>query len=84
MQPSGLTLQEGTQFFKPPMKKGLILQMVSLGFAVSFGYCILEIEALLTKFASIFETPTGLPPSRGHKHQILLKDGVAPVFPKAL
>lgn len=27
------------------------------------------------EFALVFETPTGLPPSRGHEHQILLKEG---------
>ena len=31
------------------------------------------------EFASVFDTPTGLPPSRGHEHQILLKDGTAPI-----
>ena len=31
------------------------------------------------EFASVFDTPTGLPPSRGHGHQILLKDGTTPI-----
>ena len=38
------------------------------------------IEKLLVEFASVFDTPTGLPPSRRHEHQILLKDGTAPIY----
>ena len=33
----------------------------------------------MLEFASVFYTPTRLPPSRGHEHQILLKDGTAPI-----
>ena len=36
-------------------------------------------EKLLVEFASIFDTPIGLPPSRGHEHQIFLKEGTAPI-----
>ncbi|XP_075670497.1 uncharacterized protein LOC142640323 [Castanea sativa] len=38
----------------------------------------LEIEALLTEFATVFDTPIGLPPCRGFEHQILLKEGIEP------
>ena len=31
----------------------------------------------MTEFASIFDTPIGLPPCRGHEHHILLKEGIA-------
>ena len=37
------------------------------------------IEKLLIEFASVFETPSGLPPSRGHEHQIVLKEGTIPI-----
>ena len=33
----------------------------------------------LIEFTSVFDTPSGLPPCRGHEHQILLKEGIAPI-----
>ena len=33
----------------------------------------------LIEFTSVFGTPSGLPPCRGHEHQILLKEGIAPI-----
>ena len=39
--------------------------------------CDPAIEQLLSEFASVFATPTGLSPCRGHEYQILLKDGIA-------
>ena len=55
--------------------------MVSLGSGTSTSQhqCDPLIEGLLTEFTSIFETPCGLPPSRGHDHQIVLKVGAVPV-----
>ncbi|XP_075654799.1 uncharacterized protein LOC142624966 [Castanea sativa] len=74
LQPTGLTIQKGTKFFRPPVKKGLMLQIVPLAAtSSSSSQCALEIEELLTKFVVVFEIPTGLPPYRGHEHQILLK-----------
>ena len=33
------------------------------------------INELLLEFATVFEVPVGLPPLKGHKHQIILKEG---------
>ena len=83
LQPTGLTIHEGIQFFKPPVKKGLLLQIPSSAVTCpSASHCTPEIEALLTEFTTVFETPTGLPPCRGFEHQILLKDGTEPVCQK--
>ncbi|XP_075670129.1 uncharacterized protein LOC142639876 [Castanea sativa] len=81
LHPTDLTLQEGKQFFKKPMRKGILLHIVYLGFVTTSPKpCDFAIEHLLTEFASVFSTPTGLPPCRGHEHQILLKEGIAPIF----
>ena len=83
LQPTSLTIHEGTQFFKPPMKKGLLLQIASLAVTCPFAsHCIPEIEALLTEFTTVFETPISLPPCKGFEHQILLKDGTETVCQK--
>ena len=69
LQPIGLTIEEGTKFFRPLVKKGLTLQIVPLAaICSSSSQCALEIEELLTEFAIVFETPTSLPPCRGHGH----------------
>ena len=71
LQPSGLDFQESKKFFKPVVKKGLCLQVIS-----SIPEQVQpEIEDLLTEFSAIFAVPPGLPPLRGHEHQILLKKG---------
>ena len=75
LQPSGLDLQDPKKFFKPSMKKGLWLQIPSTVAASVPGQSQVAIEGLLTEFGKVFELPTGLPPLRGHKHQILLKEG---------
>jgi hypothetical protein len=36
-------------------------------------------EDLLQSIASLFDTPTGLPPPRDHQHRIHLVPGTAPV-----
>ena len=75
------TLQEGEHFFRQPVRKGILLQVVSLGSGTSTSQHQRGplIEGLLTEFASIFETPCGLPPSIGHEHQIVLKEGIVPI-----
>ncbi|KAL8155653.1 hypothetical protein AgCh_000884 [Apium graveolens] len=39
----------------------------------------LEITEVLQKFEKVFHMQTTLPPSRGHEHAIILRDGVPPV-----
>lgn len=38
-----------------------------------------QMEEMLQKFATVFETPKGLPSSRFQDHKIVLKDGAQPV-----
>ena len=49
--------------------------MLSTTAATILGQSQVAIEELLTEFGKVFELPTGLPPLRGHEHQILLKEG---------
>ena len=80
LHPVAHFLQEGDQFFKKPVRKGILLQIVSLGSATSSAQsCDPTIEQLLSEFALVFATPIDLPPCRGHEHQILLKDGTDPI-----
>uniref|UniRef100_A0A2N9FIE8 Integrase catalytic domain-containing protein n=1 Tax=Fagus sylvatica TaxID=28930 RepID=A0A2N9FIE8_FAGSY len=37
------------------------------------------IQLVLQQYASVFREPQGLPPLRGHEHQILLKEGTQPI-----
>lgn len=34
---------------------------------------------LLQEFAKVFKVPVGLPPLRGHEHQIILNEGSPPI-----
>ena len=57
LQPTGLTIHESIQFFKPPVKKGLLLQIASsVATCISASHCPPEIEALLSDFTTVFET----------------------------
>jgi hypothetical protein len=46
---------------------------------LSAAQCMNPLEALLTEFASLFATPTGLPPPRSCDHQIHLMPDTTPV-----
>ena len=39
----------------------------------------LAIDDLLSKYTKVFKVLVGLPPLRGHKHQIVLKEGSPPI-----
>lgn len=39
----------------------------------------LAIDDLLSKYTKVFKVLVGLPPLRGHKHQIFLKEGSPPI-----
>ena len=75
LKPSSLDLQDIKKFFKPSMKKGLCLQILSIAAATILGQSQAVIEELLIEFGKVFELSTGLPPLRGHENQILLKEG---------
>ena len=63
------------QFFKVPMKKGLLLQIASVEAGASEVKLPVEVDSLLQEFGHVFDTPIGLPPLRGHEHSIVLKEG---------
>ena len=79
MHPTNLTLQEGDHFFRIAVRKGILLQIMSLGSRTSSSQqqCNPLIEKLPIELASVFDTSSGLPPYRGHEHQILLNEGTA-------
>ena len=76
LQPSGLTLQEADQFFKPVIKKGLLLQIISYHTPSTPVQQHGAITKLLNEFNKVFEVPIALPPLRGHEHQIVLKEDI--------
>ena len=57
------------------MKKGLLLQIADVEGDVPEAKVPVVVESLLQEFGHVFETPTGLPPLKGHEHQINLKEG---------
>ena len=63
------------------MKKGLILQIFG---PISSTDNATEVPAqvadLLKEFEAIFATPIGLPPIRGHEHQIQPKEGAQAIY----
>ena len=62
-------------FFKAPVKRGLLLQIASMEIDTSEAGILAKVDALLQEFSQVFETPTELPPLRGHEHSIVLKEG---------
>ena len=56
------------KFYKPAVKRGLCLQVVSPTPSSVLDQVQQEIEDLLTEFSSIFAVPFGLPPLRGHEY----------------
>ena len=72
-------MQEGDNFLKQSVKKGLILQisvqlqpkLMSTEGQVQIPEAI---DTLLLDYKAVFATPEGLPPLRNHEHHIILKD----------
>ena len=80
IRPIGSVIQDGDHFLKQTTQKGLFLQIVSQQPLVSFTQHLpSEVQALLEDFAAVFKEPKGLPPCRGHEHQIVLKPGTQPI-----
>ena len=77
-------LQDGDNFLKQPMKKGLVLQISvqlqpQLMYAEGQGQIPEAIVVLLLDYKSVFATSEGLPPLRDHEHPITLKEGTQAV-----
>ena len=71
-------LQDGNQFLKESVKKGLVLH-ISVQSDLASTECLTQlpkqVSDLLSEFGSIFAAPVDLPPLKGHDHQITLKEG---------
>ena len=67
------------QLLKGSVRKGLLLQITPVADVVLKESVPAEVELLLQEFREVFETPTCLPPMRGHEHQITLMEGSQPV-----
>ena len=72
---SGTSFMDCNQLFKGSVRKGLLFQITPADGVVSEDTVPTEVELLLQEFGDVFETPTGLPPLRGHEHQITLMEG---------
>ena len=67
------------QLLKGSIRKGLLLQITPAADVVLEDSVTVEVELLLQEFGEVFETPTCLPPVRGHENQITLMEGFQPV-----
>ena len=71
-------LQDGNQFLKESVKKGLVLH-ISVQSDLASVECLTQlpkqVSDMLSEFDSVFATLMDLPPLRGHEHQITLKEG---------
>jgi hypothetical protein len=69
-------IQDSKEFARKPVKQGLLLQVIQQPTkALDLQQIPAKIQQLLEQFASVFIEPKGLPPMRGHEHQILVKEG---------
>ena len=78
LKEAGSHIQEGNQFLKEPVKRGLVLQIACNTTGNSTNQTTqvpTQVADLLLEFESVFATPMGLPPIRGHEHQIQLQEG---------
>ena len=66
---------DGKKFFNASVKRGLLLQIDGVDSTTVVNKLPVEVETLLQEFSQVFETPTELPPLRGHEHSITLKEG---------
>ena len=73
------SFSEANNLFSHGENKGLVLHIATV---TSEDKPLLPTTLLdlLAQFSKVFEVPTGLPPIRGHEHQIVLKDGTPPVY----
>ena len=66
---------DGKKFFNASVKRGLLLKIDGVDSTDVVSKLPAEVETLLQEFSQVFETPTELPPLRGHEHSITLKEG---------
>ena len=74
------TISDANKFFGGSTRKGLVLQINATDSVASIQSPLPpELAALLGEFSQVFVVPTGLPPIRGHEHNINLKERTQPV-----
>ena len=77
------TIFDANKLFGGSTKKGLVLQINAIDYVASVQSPLPpELAALLGEFSQVFVVPTGLPPIRGHEHNINLKERTQPVCEK--
>nr|XP_027118736.1 uncharacterized protein LOC113735978 [Coffea arabica] len=57
---------------------GVVAQLVAVEEEGSAAQLPAEIRQILEQYRDVFEEPKGMPPTRGHEHQINLKEGAKP------
>jgi hypothetical protein len=72
---TGWSLEEGSHFLKssPSANKGFLLKLLDDTFELASNIPPDAIQTLLRDFRAVFDEPSGLPPVRGHDHQISLR-----------
>ena len=81
------SIQGSKEFARKPPTQGLLLQVSQLTESSDQEPVHLSasqqippaVQLVLQQYASVFKEPQGLPPLRGHEHQILLKEGTQPI-----
>ena len=67
-------LQGSKQFSKGSPTQGLLLQIMQCNLCQGTELPEGDVQEVLEEFQTVFEEPQGLPPNRGHEHQIMLKE----------
>ena len=57
---------------------GVVAQLVAVEEEENPGQLPAKIRQVLDQYKDVFEEPKGMPPTRGHEHQIVLKEGANP------
>uniref|UniRef100_A0A2N9HQY9 RNA-directed DNA polymerase n=1 Tax=Fagus sylvatica TaxID=28930 RepID=A0A2N9HQY9_FAGSY len=71
-------LQGSKQFSKGSPTQGLLLQIMQCNLCQGTELSEGDVQEVLEEFQTVFEEPQGLPPNRGHEHQIMLKAEAKP------
>ena len=80
LKSSAPVLQEGDQFFRPPVKKGLALLIVSCSSPLPLVQQSSAITNILLEFKQVFDMRISLPLIKAHEHQIILKEGFSLIY----
>uniref|UniRef100_A0A2N9J8Y4 Reverse transcriptase n=1 Tax=Fagus sylvatica TaxID=28930 RepID=A0A2N9J8Y4_FAGSY len=81
------SIQGSKEFARKPPTQGLLLQVSQLTESsdqepvlfLASQQIPTAVQMVLQHYTSVFREPQGLPPLRGHEHQILLKEGTQPI-----